>query len=578
MPSIENQLGQRALPRRKGDRPDAGTANPERMRKILVEKRRRAVDTLKILTLTAKQKAAIENMARIRLFLGANRAGKTSIALMDAALIVCGWHPTRKYKEGYHGRLYFVGKDAKALGEVFYRKLRGWGEFKIIRDKQTKKWRSYNPNEEPERSLEAEMAPPLIPDRFIHPSVKEGSTFRIFKTKELKKLVVKNDLGQIWHLDFFTSEGDPPRGANIDGVYFSEEIENPEWYNEMRMRITDRRGFMLWDAAQQDGSDALSELENRADEEINSPNPAVWKTRWSLYDNPYLAVDSIEEAKRDLTSEQDIRVRIYGEAATKKIRCFPEFAAATHTFRRQWLPKGNVPLDWTRYMGFDPGYEAAAAIFVAIPPPEYEFHPKLYLVYDEIYSPGASVEENVALIARKMEGQSIRAFFFDENQCSKHESAGVTIGSQYLRAMREKNVRSEANGVGYFPGFDDTAAGAEIVRSAMRKRYDDMPYLMILEDTCVNLVKELRSLKRATKRSKRRNMIYLDTPADGQDDHAYDALRYVLGGDPKYHKPRPGKSPRDLRYERYLRWQRGQERQSSVVLGPRRRQPEEVLQ
>lgn len=578
MPTHDNQFGQRDLPRRKtGADAGAQSSDPNRLRLLLEEKKRRSVDTARVLTLTDKQKAFIENPARIRLALGSNRAAKTSMALLDAALIVCGWHPVRTFKRGYHGRLYFVGKDAKALGEVFYRKLRGWGEFKIIKDKETNQWRSYNENVEPERAEEAEMAPPLIPDRFIHPDIKKGSAFRSFKTKELKKLVVKNDLGQIWHLDFFTSEGEPPRGANIDGVYFSEEIENPEWYNEMRMRLTDRRGFLVWDAAQQDGSDALAELESRADREMSLPNPTVWKCRWSMYDNPYLPIQAIEDAKRDLTSEDEIRVRIYGESATNKIRCFPEFSAVTHAFKRQWLPKGHIPLDWTRYMGFDPGYETAAAVFFAVPPTSYEFHPSLVLAYDEIYLWGKAVEEHVEAMRRKMEGQSIYEFIFDDTQSRKHESTGVTIRDQYLRVMRQLGVQSEKNGVGYTPGYDDRDAGAEIVRSALRRQVNGMPKLMILEDTCPNLVNELRSLKRDKTKSKYRGVMYKDAPAPNQAAHSYDATRYVLGARPVYHPPRKGKNPRDVRYEQYLRSMKREKRDTAVVLGPRRRKREEAL-
>jgi hypothetical protein len=499
-----------------------------------------------------------------------HNTGKTSMLACDASLIVTGQHPTRKYPNGYEGRLYFVGKDSTALAEVFYKKMFKKGEFTIIRDEATNQWRSFHPVNDAHRKHESRQAPPLIPQRFV-----KMKLMRSKKGEQPRKIVCENHLGQKWELSFFTGEGEPQRGVNIDGAYFSEELTEPEWYNETIMRLTDRKGFLFWDAAQQDGSDALSTLDERADREMGSANPYVWKTRWSMYDNPFLDPEEIENRKKDLLTEDDVRVRIYGEPAVKKIRLFPEFAVATHTFKREWLPQGpHVPPDWTRYMAFDPGYECAAMLFLAVPPPEFSFHPDLWLCYDEIYVQNMGVDQHVHLISQRLAGQSIHAFLIDSHQAQKHDASGKEILHQYTESMRKHNCRSVATGTGFWPGYDDVRSGTELVRSALARCASGLPRLMFLEDTCPNAITELRSIKRDKTRSKYRNVQWLDVPAKGQNDHAFDALRYLVGNEPKWHRPKAGTNWWAKRFKTLQRRMRGESQ--SVVLGPRRRQPEEV--
>lgn len=493
------------------------------------------------------------------------------MAMVDAAMVICGCHPTRKYPEGYEGKIYLVGLNTDALSKVFYKKLLTKGEFRIIRDNVTHKWRSFDPNTDKDRADESRQAPPLIPRRMV----KEES-FRIKKTKVPKTTIIVNDLGQTWELDFYTSEAEPPRGVNLDAVYFSEEIDDPEWYNEMVARLVDRRGYMVWDAAQQDGCDALAELDSRADIEALKPKPNVWKIRLSLYDNPYIPVEEIEQLSASLLTEDDRRVRIYGEPAVKKIRLFPEWAANTggrHHFKRDWLPNGNVPANWTRYMALDPGYETCAALFVAVPPPSWAFHPKLVLAYDEMYVWGKSIEEHAEYLANKMLGQAFYAFIIDDHQAAKHESTGTRIRDQYVAAFTKRNIRSQASDCGFWPGFDNVRSGVEIVRTALQPIHEGMPKFMVLADTCPNLVNEMRSLKRDKKRSKYKNIMWQDVPAPSQADHGFDCVRYVLAANPDWHAPKPGRSWADEMWKRFTK--RRNAEPSSVVLGPRSRDSQE---
>lgn len=580
MPEKYHSLSKKPLPRARGPQiQPKQQAEPlgvdfVKMARMEAEYDKRKLETLKCLTLTDKQWSAIKASARKRLFVGANRAGKTSLLSIDIALVLTGSHPTHQYPDGYEGKIYCVGKDTNSLAKVFYKKLFMRGAFWLIKDEQTGAWRSFHPVDDKHREKEKKQAPPLVPRRFI-----AEESFRIKKTKVPKTVIVKNEKGQVWEIDFFTGNAEPQRGVDLDAVYFSEEIEDGEWYSEMMARILDRHGYFVWDAAQQDGSDALSELDDEAERQQDKPEPDVWKIRFSLYDNPYMPRDEIEFLEKSLHSQEERDIRIHGLSAVRKIRMFSEFSTDRHMFYRDWLPKGSIPLDWCRFMALDPGIECACALFAAVPPPSFGFHPNLILLYDEIYESGKTIPEMAKLIAAKMIGQSFWAFFIDESQGRKRSSTtGRTEKEQYIDQFIKYRVRSDRTGTGFWPGFSEVAAGVQMVRTALAPTPESgKPRLMYLEGTCLNYVTEMRMLKRDKVRNKYGGTEYLDIPAPRQPDHAFDCSRYLVGHNPQWHKPSPPSNVNNWienEVERYHRMKKG--RRSCVVLGPNRKEKSHV--
>lgn len=574
MPDFMHKLSNVPLPRARdkqiADVPQSAGVDFARLRRLETEYDRRRIETLKCLTLTDKQWEALKHAARKRLFLGANRTGKTSLLAIDIGLLVTGTHPTRQYPDGYEGKIYCVGKDTNSLAKVFYKKLFMRGAFWIIQDKETGAWRSFHPDTDAHREKDKRQAPPIVPRRLV-----KEEAFRIKKTKVPKTVIIKNDRGQTWEIDFFTGNAEPQRGVDLDAGYFSEEIEDSEWYSEMMARILDRHGYFVWDAAQQDGSDALSELDDEAERQLENPNPDVWKVRFSLYDNPYMPRSEIEFLEKSLHSQEERDIRIHGLSAVRKIRMFHEFSTERHEFLREWLPKESVPLDWCRYMALDPGIECACALFAAVPPPSFKFHPNLILLYDEIYISGQTIPQMAKLIADRLVGQSMWLFLIDEAQGRKRSSStGRTEKEQYIDEFIRLRCRSEQSGFGFWPGFSDRQAGVQMVRTALGPTPETgRPRLMFLEGTCQNFVNEMRMLKRDKVKNKYGTYEYMDVPAARQPDHAFDTLRYIVGQNPQWHKP---KSPRIAgswiqdEVERYHRAKRS--RRSCVVLGPNRKE------
>ena len=576
MPNKYNRLSNKPLPRARdkqiADTVESNSVDYEKLSRLVTEHERRQIETLKSLSLTDKQLSAITCLARKRLVLGANRTGKTSLLAIDLAMIVTGTHPTRKFPDGYEGKIYCVGKDTNALSKVFYKKLFTRGEFWLIRDEVTNKWRSFSPTLDKHREAEKRQAPSLVPRRLV-----AVESFRIQKTKIPKTIIIKNERGQTWEIDFFTGNAEPQRGVNLDAVYFSEEIEDGEWYSEMMARLLDRHGFFFWDAAQQDGSDALSELDDEAERQLGNPNPDVWKVRFSLYDNPYMPREEIEFLEKSLHSQEERDIRIHGLSAVRKIRMFHEFATERHEFDRKWLPKDSVPLNWCRYMALDPGIECAAVLFAAVPPPSFTFHPNLILLYDEIYVSGETIPQVAERIANKLIGQSVFAFLIDESQGRKRSSStGRTERQQYVDEFIKRRVKAEHTGFNFRPGFSDVSAGTQMVRTALMPTPETgKPRLMYLEGTCLNFVNEMRMLKRDKVKNKYGGHEYLDVPAPRQADHTFDCSRYLVGENPTWHKPKSPNTPGSWiqgEVERYHNAKRS--RRTCVVLGPNRKKEE----
>jgi hypothetical protein len=241
--------------------------------------------------------------------------------------------------------------------------------------RETGKWRTYRPDDprDIDRADDARPAPPLIPPRFydFHKISWENK-----KAQLPKKIPLKNG----WDLYFFSSNGLPPQGWDVDLVAFDEEILHPLWYREMKARLLDRRkknrktgkkrsGKFIWSATPQAGTIQLYNLCQRAVAERESEAPGDEKFievfRFGMLDNPFVSEHAKDAFIRSCDDEQEYRVRVLGDFALLGTSVYGEF-----------MPRGAhgcdpfpVPHDWTRYAALDPGRQVCAILFAACPPP-----------------------------------------------------------------------------------------------------------------------------------------------------------------------------------------------------------------
>jgi hypothetical protein len=521
------------------------------LRRVLAERARRKMEALNLYEPLPEQERFHASKCRQRLARGGNRSGKTLCAAVEVARAVTGKDPTRKYPLT-DGRAFLVGKDLDHIGQVMWRKLGRPGAFKIIRDEDTGDWRAFRPWEPADeaRSEEAKPAPPLIPKRLVKAVAWEN------KAKGIPKKVL---LTNGWEINFYSSEGKPPQGSDIDLWWFDEEIVDPEWHPEMVARVLDRRGRGLWSATPQAGTEKLLELHDIAEQERDWEKPSVEEFVILLADNPHIG----EQEKKDFAAtlnEDEQRVRIAGEFLISSFKVYPEYSDIVHG-----VDPFDIPADWTRYAAIDPGRQVCAVLFAAVPPPEAgEF---VYL-YDELYIQNCDAEQFGQRMRDKTQGQNMELFIIDSHMSRVTEmGSGRTVEEQYSQKLRKYRVTCRRTGHGFLWGSDDVAGGLEAFRSLLRVREDGTPKLRVFVSRMPNFRWEIKHY-----RFKRLNNVITDKPEEKGRVHLMADARYLAMARPRYVKRTGGKSPLEGAIKAFrdkqerLKKQRGGE--GRVMLGP----------
>ncbi|HUR52933.1 MAG TPA: hypothetical protein VMZ71_02295 [Gemmataceae bacterium] len=442
-------------------------------RRILLEQARRKSEALKLYEPLPTQAEFHACKARQRLLRGSNRSGKTLSTAVEIARAVTSQDPHEKYP-ALDGRVYAVGRDEKHIGEVMYRKLFRPGAFRMIRDAATREWRAYRPWNEADlwRKKESKPAPALIPRRFVKHEAWKSKAGSV-----PEKIVLTTG----WEIDFFTSLGKPPRGSDLDLVWFDEEIVDGDWHPEMMARLLDRSGSLIWGATPQTGTDRLLELHLRCEREYMAwvergkdpkEEPEAREFVVLLSENPHIGESEKKELAASL-DEADHAVRIGGEFAIQAAKIYPEFSAV------HCLPYFDIPPDWTRFAVVDPGRQICAVLFAAVPPPDGEL-PKpvgragehTYVVlYDELYIPNCSAALFGERMGERCRGQQFEAFLIDSHGSRNTEmGSGKTVESQYSEALAENGVECVRTGTGFTWASDDVVGGLEAVRGMLRIR------------------------------------------------------------------------------------------------------------
>lgn len=527
------------------------------MEQALAVKRARLQESLNLFEPSPIQQPIVECIARTILLPGGNRSSKTTIAayLWSCWLTGKRTHPNLP-KEG--GRLYCVGKNETHLGEVMYRKMFRPGMFKVIRDLETGLLRAFRPWEEEDakRVREVRFSAPLIPQRFI-----KSVSYRLKKDNVPRMVQLHNG----WEVLFLTGEGVPAQGFDANGIWFDEEITNPDWFMEAMRGLIDRSGVFVWSATPQSATEQFLKLMDRADDDMTG---RIAKFVLPTTTNPHLSTAEIEEFAANLSDEEQ-QVRIQGEPAVQSFLMFPTFDMEVLGLDREKLPGKAIPEDWCRYMYVDPGYGVTYCLFVAVPPKDHPIG-DIWLAYDELYMPKCTADIFGERVANKIGSHRFQAYIIDAKHGQKTETSGMTNQQQLSNALRQRRCASAETNYGFIPGFNDREAGWSLVRESMRVRPGNGPKLRILRGTCHNLERTMKRLRRHRRRTAT-GWDYQDDVSPGQDDHPCDALRYLCGHSPIWIKPEPQPPAKPwalLRYEEKLRKEKTEK--GVVMLGPAR--------
>lgn len=511
-------------------------AKARKLKMLLRELSLRSMQALKLYEPQPQQLAFHKSKAREKLAIGGNRAMKTTAAVNEVAMAVMGCHPWIKYPKE-NGRAYIVGRDEKHISEVMYRRLfRSDTNFKMIKEYYPQShhigmWRAYRPWTDSKRLSQTKPMLPLIPQRMVK---------KIAWKKQGRGIPDIITLWNGWELSFFTANGSPPRGSDIDLVWFDEEIKEGEWYSEMAARLLDRKGRFIWSATPQKATEILWQLHERAAQEATQPNPTIQEFGFRLDDNPFVDEEEKELLKKKFASDPDnYAVRIEGKFLISSRRMYPQFSAQTHVF-----PFFQIPQHWTRYAVVDPGNTVCAAGFFAVPPMgQLDGEGDYVYMYDELYIRDSNVTKFGAAFEQKTKGQQFEAFIIDFHGSVRSESVGKSIGQQYAEELVRREIVCNRTGssFSYAGGDDAIVAGCEQFRAWLLNREDGLPpKFRVLSDVAPNFLNEIGLYRKKVKRAGGLDIV-TDSPDQSKDNHLMDVARYIATYDPQYIKPRKTK-------------------------------------
>jgi len=527
------------------------------MKDVQAELAERRIEALRLYVPMPKQAEIHKCMASERIVLGGNRAGKSLCVAVEAARAATGQDPYGKFpKEG--GNLIIVGRNWQHIGMVIHPILFKAGAFKIIRDKETGKWRAFRPKEDDERRAEAKPAPPLIPPRMI----KDMSW-----VQKNAGYLNRAELVNGWTIYCFSSEGDPPQGFQSNFTWLDEDLSNERWVGEMQARLADRKGRFMWAAMPWSRNDALLGLCERADkaEEDGVENPIIKKFTLRFLDND--AIDDEEKRKNierwAALGQDELRMRAEGEFTTESTLMYPTFNPSVHMMQRSDLPDGQIPANWTRYVGIDPGHAVMATLFLAVPPDE-----KFWLIYDELYIRNCNALIWGEQFAAKCQGQNIFTAIMDMHGGALRDlGSGRLPHELYSEELKKRKIRFQLTSHSFIPGSDDIQARTAMVRQALHVRGDGTTKLKILDGACPNLVRELKRYRKKT--TTVNGQIYVtDEPQTRGEIHSCQVVEYLVAHEPRYHTPPKTWGPEPWWVDYLSRKKARKQGDACVILGP----------
>jgi len=559
---------------------DITTAERERLASLIAERSKRKLEGLKLWEPTAQQEQIHKSNAYQKIVRGGWRAGKTLTCAVEFARAITGSDPYGKYPTDRPLTAWILTWDESNIGRTIHSLLFRAGAFWMIRDEITGEWREWREYESADKAREKERkpAPPLIPPRMIADwSWKEKSK----RTFAVCRLVNGTEIY------CFSSGGDPPTGDPCDLIWIDEDLQYGEHLHELHARLIDRNGRLLWSAKPRSRNDALMGLSKIAEEQKSWAQPAVAEFALAMSANPHLPEEGKRQAIAKWTPSQR-RLFDYGEFLTDSFLIYPSFHIDTHGIPNAIdgdgnpLPaqfwdidqviidnRGQIPLDWTRYMVVDPGHTVCAVLFAAVPPPYLGDH---VVFYDELYLEGCDPPCFGRNVAAKAAGNVFWAFIIDDHGsrvrlASSHGSK--TVRQQYSDQLRIYNVESQTTGHSFQPGSDDVDGRQQLLRTWLAVRSDGTTRFRILRDHCPMFRHEIERFKKRIIQG-----VIMDDPGR-QRHHAVDCAEYLAasygGQGPRYHPMESGgraPSKAYLDFQQLMKEIKGRDGAPAFHLGP----------
>ena len=217
-----------------------------------------------------------------------------------------------------------------------------------------------------------------------------------------------------------------------------------------------------------------------------------------LTDNPYLMQDGTYEAMLMSLPEVQRRRLLEGDWDVAEGAAFSEFSQQYHV-----VDPVELPYNWIRLRSCDYGFSSPSCVLWGA----VDWDGCIW-IYRELYQTKLTAE-NLAdhIMSMEVDDPSIYMSILDKSCWNK-----TGMGKSIALSMIEKGLR-------WIPSNSDRMQGKQEVHKRLQLDENFQPRIRIFK-TCTNLIRTLPSLPLS-----KTNSEDINTRAD---DHAYDALRYML--------------------------------------------------
>lgn len=474
-----------------------------------------------------------ESMATWRVLDGSNRSSKTLSAAVESVRAWLGCDPHDKYIKR-NGKSLVVGLDGDHIA-MMWQKCAEPGPFSLIRDEQTRQWRSVrtDPNNplvlDPYDTAYCEKwkdAPPLIPPRMI-----AGRVAWEDRAKGIPRFV-RFTTG--WNAHWRSSMGKPPQGQHLNHGWFDEHIENGEFYSEtvrglvpLAHEARQHWPRAIWSATPQTSNYQLIDLRETAD--AGSDNVHAFKLL--IEHNPFVP-DDAKRAFFDSLAEDERQVRYFGVAAVAGKRLYPRW----DPMGMHGCVPGKLPPTGARYVVLDPGRQHCGTLFVLVD--SEEEHVWVYDGFDLRHGDAAAWAGEVK---KRQRDTRFEAFVIDQQMGKQHPpGSGLNVAQQYFAALEEAGVQPRSQGPlgGFFPGTNDVPAREEALLGWLEPRgsgpFSGTAKLQVLRGCLPELEKQVRRAHMSLRNPKKREELQEDLLV---------CLEYIAAFDPRYRVPVPVEQP-----------------------------------
>lgn len=412
-----------------------------------------------------KQVSFHTSNARIKLFAGGNRSGKTVGGACEATWWLTGKHPYRETpRPPVRGRCVTVD---------FLE-----GLYKIVL---------------PEMS------------RWLPPSELIDGSWEKSWDKELRTLTLANDS----FIEFMSYEQELEKfaGTSRHFVWFDEEPPQ-NIYVECLLRLFDVGGSVWITMTPVEGMTWT--FDDIYEKQEIDPNVAVFEV--DLIENPHVNEGEIAILLAGL-SDDERQARIHGQYVQIGGRIFPMFKRELHVID-DFIP----PEEWLHIAAMDHGFNNPTAwLWSAVSPDGDVF------IYDEHYESGKVVRHHAQVVhERNAKHERLPAYYIGDPAIKQvNPITGTSVQLEYVD-----------HGVPILPANNEVRAGINRVAHYLIGT-EGRPKLYIAK-TCENLIRETARYRWSVWASKKmiRDRNKKEEPHK-RDDHAVDALRYLIASRPE---------------------------------------------